>query len=77
MVRASGLAAAGQFIPLPNVTNKWQKLSADIQYHFAKKVGVALGYWYEKFDVTDYATIDTNGSVGFTRRRRAANRLPR
>lgn len=71
--RITSLAALGQFIPLPNVTNKWQKLSADFQYHFSKKVGAALGYWYEKFDVTDYATIDTNGSVGFS----AATGTPR
>ncbi|MGC4086173.1 MAG: MtrB/PioB family outer membrane beta-barrel protein [Vicinamibacterales bacterium] len=71
--RITSLAAVGQFIALPNVTNKWQKLSADFQYHFSKKVGAALGYWYEKFDVTDYATIDTNGSVGFT----AATGIPR
>ena len=71
--RITSLAAAGQFLALPNVTNKWQKLSADFQYHFSKKVGAALGYWYEKFDVTDYATIDTNGSVGFT----AATGVPR
>ena len=71
--RITSLAAVGQFIPLPNVTNKWQRFSTDVQYHFAKKVGVALSYWYEKFDVSDYATIDTNGSVGFT----AATGVPR
>ena len=61
--RITSLAAAGTFLPLPNVTNTWQRLSADIQYHFAKKVGLALGYWYEKFDVTDYATIDLTPGV--------------
>lgn len=57
------LAAAGTFLPLPNVTNKWQRLAADLQYHVSKKVGLALGYWYEKFDVTDYATIDLTPGV--------------
>jgi len=71
--RIPALAAIGQFIPLPNVTNKWQKLSADIQYHLTKKFGVAFGYWWEKFDVNDYATIDTNGPVGFA----AATGIPR
>ena len=56
--RIAGLAALGQFIPLPNVTNKWRKASADVQYHLTKKFGVALAYWYEKFDVNDYATIN-------------------
>ena len=32
----------------------------------SKQVGFGLGYWYEKLDVLDYATIDTNGSVGFS-----------
>ncbi|HUR33590.1 MAG TPA: MtrB/PioB family outer membrane beta-barrel protein [Vicinamibacterales bacterium] len=56
--RITSLAAAGTFIPLPNVTNKWRRLSADFQYHFTSKVGAALGYWYEKFDVTDFATVN-------------------
>lgn len=56
--RISSLRAAGQFLPLPNVTNTWRKASADLQYHLSKKVGVALAYWYEKFDVNDYATIN-------------------
>jgi hypothetical protein len=34
---------------------------------------LAFGYWYEKFDISDFATIDTNGSVGFT----AATGVPR
>jgi MtrB/PioB family decaheme-associated outer membrane protein len=71
--RIPALAALGQFVQLPNITNTWQRLSADLQYHFAKKVGVAFGYWYEKFDITDYATIDTNGPVGLT----AATGIPR
>jgi hypothetical protein len=25
-----------------------------------------VGYFYEKLDITDFATIDTNGSVGYT-----------
>jgi MtrB/PioB family decaheme-associated outer membrane protein len=56
----------GQFIPLPNVTNKWHRLQADFKYFFTKNVGVGLGYYYEKLDIDDFATIDTNGSVGYT-----------
>ena len=29
--RIPSLTAIGQFIPLPNVTNKWQRLAADVQ----------------------------------------------
>jgi MtrB/PioB family decaheme-associated outer membrane protein len=71
--RIPSLTAAGQFLPLPNVTNTWHRFSADFQYHATRRVGVAFGYWYEKFDITDYATIDTNGPVGVT----AATGVPR
>jgi hypothetical protein len=61
----TSLATAGQFIPMPNVTNQWQQFMIDLKYTFSAKVGFALGYMYEKFDVTDWATVDTNGPVGF------------
>jgi MtrB/PioB family decaheme-associated outer membrane protein len=64
--RIAGLAAIGQFIPLPNATNSWHRFTADFQYHATRRVGVGFGYWYEKFDVVDFATIDTNGPVGVT-----------
>jgi MtrB/PioB family decaheme-associated outer membrane protein len=56
--RIASLAAAGQFLPLPNVTNVWHRGTADVSYFFHKQVGVAVGYWYEKFDVTDFATVN-------------------
>jgi MtrB/PioB family decaheme-associated outer membrane protein len=65
--RVASLAAVGQFLPLPNVTNKWQRLAADVSYFFQKQVGVAVGYWYEKFDVSDFATIDLPGNPGTPR----------
>ncbi len=46
------------FEPLPNVTNSWHRVSADVRYFFTPKVGLAGTYWYEKFDVTDFATLD-------------------
>ncbi len=55
------------FIPLPNVTNKWQRAGADLKYFFTKKVGFGLGYWYEKFEVTDFATTDLPGQPGTPR----------
>jgi hypothetical protein len=54
------------FIPLPNVTNTWHRFSADVRYYFTQKVGVGFGWYYEKLDVSDFGTIDTNGPVGFT-----------
>ena len=63
--RIASLESAGQFIPLPNVFNKWNRLAVDLKYYFTNKVGFAVGYWYDKMEVTDWATIDSNGPVGF------------
>jgi MtrB/PioB family decaheme-associated outer membrane protein len=63
--RIASLSAAGQFIPLPNVENTWQRLSADVQYFFSSRVGVGVGYYFEKLDVVDFNTLDTNGPLGF------------
>ncbi len=67
------LAAGGAFVPLPNVTNEWQRVTADVKYYFTPKVGVGLGYWFDTFSVTDWNTIDSNGPVGLT----AATGVPR
>ncbi|MEO8678533.1 MAG: MtrB/PioB family outer membrane beta-barrel protein [Vicinamibacterales bacterium] len=63
--RTASLAAAGQFVPLPDVTNQWNRFTVDYKVFLAKNVGLGLGYWYEKFEVSDFNTIDTNGPVGF------------
>jgi len=55
------------FLPLPNVTNKWQRAAVDLKYFFTTKVGMGLGYWYEKFDVSDYSTFDLPGQPGTPR----------
>ena len=55
------------FAALPNVTNKWQRLTADIKYFFTTKVGVGVGYWYEKLDLTDYAAVDLSNQSGAPR----------
>jgi MtrB/PioB family decaheme-associated outer membrane protein len=61
---AAGLTSC--FVPLPNVTNKWQRFRIDLKHMFSPRVGLGLGYWYDKLDISDFATIDTNGSVGYT-----------
>ena len=70
--RIDSLTAAGQFIPLPNVTNDWRRFTADFKYYVNKAVGIGVGYWYEHFGLTDWATIDSDpnnfaggGPVGF------------
>jgi MtrB/PioB family decaheme-associated outer membrane protein len=65
--RIASLSAAGQFLPLPDVTNRWHRLAVDIKYFFHPKVAVGLGYWYEKFDVSDFATVDITGNPGTPR----------
>ena len=65
--RISALAAVGQFQALPNVTNAWHQLRADLKYYVTTKVGVGVGWWYEKFDVADFATIDQPGQPGTPR----------
>jgi hypothetical protein len=65
--RIASLSAAGQFIPLPNVTNSWHRLTADVQYMFVRNAGVGVAYWYEKFDVADFNTIDLPGLTGIPR----------
>lgn len=58
---AAGLTSC--FEALPNVTNKWHRLTADLRYGITSRVGVAASYWYEKLDVTDFATIDLTPGV--------------
>jgi hypothetical protein len=48
------------------VTNQWQRFTVDAKFYFTEKVGLGFGWWYEKLDVSDFGTIDTNGPVGFT-----------
>jgi MtrB/PioB family decaheme-associated outer membrane protein len=63
--RIAALASLNQFIPLPDVENTWQRATADVQYFFTERAGVGFGYYFEKLDVVDFNTIDTNGPVGF------------
>jgi hypothetical protein len=64
--RIAVLAGLNQFIELPVVTNTWQRASADVQYFFTPRTGVGVGYYFEKLDIVDFNTIDTNGPVGLT-----------
>jgi hypothetical protein len=59
--RIGSLTAAGQFVPLPNVTHKWQQATVDVRYFVSKKFGLGFFYMYEKFDTEDFATINTAG----------------
>jgi hypothetical protein len=37
-----------------------------VTYYLRPAIGIGFAYLYEKLNVTDFATIDANGSVGFT-----------
>jgi hypothetical protein len=63
--RINSLAAANQFIPLPDVDNTWQRASVDVQYFLNNRVGVGVGWYFEDLDVVDFNTLDTDGPVGF------------
>jgi MtrB/PioB family decaheme-associated outer membrane protein len=63
--RIDSLAAANQFLPLPEVTNTWQRASVDVQYFLNNRVGIGVGWYFENLDVVDFNTLDTDGPVGF------------
>jgi hypothetical protein len=52
---ATGLTSC--FEALPHVTNKWQQMKVDVKHMFRPRVGVGVGYWYEKLDISDYSTL--------------------
>lgn len=54
--------AVPQSEALPNVTNQWQQLKFDFRFFATDKIGFGVEYWYEKFDVSDYATINLDGT---------------
>jgi MtrB/PioB family decaheme-associated outer membrane protein len=56
--RIDALASIGQFAPLPAVTNAWQRATADVRYFMTPRVGLGAGYWFNKFEVDDYQTLD-------------------
>jgi hypothetical protein len=59
--RIASLTAANTFVALPNVTNTWQQFTIDVAYALSAKFGIGFFYMYEKFDVEDFATINTAG----------------
>ncbi len=56
LVPGSTLAAPQQ---LPPVLNTLHRGTIDATYFFTKRVGLGLGYWYDKYDVDDFALGDT------------------
>ena len=48
------------FEQLPNVTNDWQQFMIDLKYSFNAKIGFAVGYFYEKLDVSPTSRRSTS-----------------
>jgi MtrB/PioB family decaheme-associated outer membrane protein len=63
--RIAALATLNQFIALPDVENTWHRASADVRYFFSSRAGIGVGYYFEKLDVVDFNTIDSEGPVLF------------
>ncbi|MGE5358057.1 MAG: MtrB/PioB family outer membrane beta-barrel protein, partial [Bacteroidales bacterium] len=59
--RIATLQTLNTFVALPNVTNSWNRFTVDAKHDINKKLGVGFTYWYEKFDVKDFATINSAG----------------
>ncbi|MGE0393788.1 MAG: MtrB/PioB family outer membrane beta-barrel protein, partial [Vicinamibacterales bacterium] len=58
---AAGLSSC--FEQLPAVTNAWHRISIDGRRYLTAKVGIAVSFWYERFDVTDFARVDLPGTT--------------
>lgn len=65
--RPCGATATSCFEPLPDVTNSWHRVTADVKYFLTRRVAVGASYWYEKFSVQDFATIGLPGSIDIPR----------
>ena len=52
------------FQQLPAVTNTWQRMTLDVKHYFNAKVGIGVGYWFEKLSISDFATLDLPNQRG-------------
>jgi MtrB/PioB family decaheme-associated outer membrane protein len=56
-------------VQLPPVLNQLQRATADVRYHLTRHVAVGLAYWFDKYDVNDFAlgpaTLNTLAQPSF------------
>jgi len=50
--RLSGL---GTFEPLPTNVNRFNRLTVDLRYDLTSKMALNVAYWYDKYEVDDFA----------------------
>ena len=65
--RPCGATATSCFEPLPDVTNTWHRATADVMYFLTPRIGLGASYWFERFRVRDFATINLAGSPDLPR----------
>ena len=41
--------------PLPPVLNRLQRATADVRYTLSRRLAVGVGYWFDTYDVQDFA----------------------
>ena len=49
-------AAAGTFVPLPNIGNKLMGASVDLKYFISPKIALGVNFLHQKYDVNDWST---------------------
>lgn len=56
-------------VQLPSVINRFYRGTADVQYQLARHFAAGLAYWYDRYDVNDYAlnpaTLNTVAEPAF------------
>jgi MtrB/PioB family decaheme-associated outer membrane protein len=50
------LTAAGQFDQLPVNANEFNHATVDVRYYISSRTAVSLAYWFDKYNVSDFAT---------------------
>jgi hypothetical protein len=57
---ATGLTSC--FEQNPAVTNKWQRAVFNLTYDVSRRMAIGVNYWYEKLEISDFATINQPGT---------------
>ncbi|HSL24582.1 MAG TPA: MtrB/PioB family outer membrane beta-barrel protein [Vicinamibacterales bacterium] len=48
---------------LPPVRNEWQRATADVKYYFTNRIAVGASYWYDDYEVEDFALANPRIAV--------------
>jgi hypothetical protein len=48
---------------LPPVRNQWQRATADARYYFTERMAVGLSYWFDDYEVEDFALANPRIAV--------------